>query len=114
MKRREQTIAPLGNRVVIFNTDPDAFHGHPDPLRCPPGTARQSMALYYFTLENDPFVRSTEYRARPGDGLRAVPIYLDKQALRIYDRVKRRLGLSDHAVSGFLRRLERLGRRWKR
>jgi hypothetical protein len=114
MKRRERTIAPVGNRVVIFNTDPDAFHGHPEPLRCPPGTSRQSMALYYFTTEKDPFVRSTEYRARPGDGWRALPIYLDKQALRTYDWVKRRLGLSDNAASGFLRRVEGFGRRWKR
>jgi 2OG-Fe(II) oxygenase superfamily len=114
MKRRERMIAPVGNRVVIFNTDPDAFHGHPEPLCCPPGTSRQSMAFYYFTAEKDPLVRSTEYRARPGDGWRALPIYLDKQALRTYDWLKRRLGLSDSAASGFLRRLERFGRRWKR
>jgi hypothetical protein len=114
MKRRERAIAPVGNRVVIFNTDPDAFHGHPEPLRCPPGTSRQSMALYYFTAENDPLVRSTEYRARPGDGWRALPIYLDKQALRTYDWVKRRFGLSDDAASGLLRRVERFGRRWRR
>jgi 2OG-Fe(II) oxygenase superfamily len=107
MKRCERTIAPVGNRVVIFNTDADAFHGHPEPLRCPDGKSRQSLALYYFTLEKDPPVRSTEYRARPGDGLRALPIYLDKQALRAYDRVKRWFGLSDQAASGFLRRIGR-------
>jgi hypothetical protein len=108
MKRCEQTIAPIGNRIVIFNTDADAFHGHPEPLRCPDGKSRRSLALYYFTLEQDPPVRSTEYRARPGDGLRALPIYLDKHALRMYDKVKRRLGLSDDAVSRFLRRIERI------
>jgi hypothetical protein len=74
MKRREQAIAPSANRAVIFTTDPDSFHGHPDPLRCPPGVARQSMALYYFTAEHDPVVRSTEYRARPRERLRALPI----------------------------------------
>ena len=72
------------------------------------------MALYYFTAEQDPLVRSTEYRARPGDGWRSLPIYLDKQVLRTYDRVKRRLGLSDDAASRLLRRVERLGRRWKK
>src|ERR1700687_3603046 len=51
MKRCEKTIEPIGNRVVIFNTDADSFHGHPEPLRCPPGIARRSMALYYFTVE---------------------------------------------------------------
>jgi hypothetical protein len=43
-----------------------------------------------------------------------LPIYLDKQALRTYDWVKRRLGLSDNAASSFLRRVEGFGRRWKR
>jgi hypothetical protein len=113
MKQREAAIAPLGNRVVIFNTDPDSFHGHPEPLRCPPGVARQSLALYYFTVEEDAMVRSTEYRARPGEGWRALPIYLDKQALRTYDRLKRWLGLSDERASELLRRVERLRPRRK-
>jgi hypothetical protein len=111
MKRCEKRIAPLGNRVVIFNTEADSFHGHPDPLRCPPGTARQSMALYYFTRERNPLVRSTEYRARPGDGARAFSIYLDKQAVRSYERVRRWFGLSDDAASRLLRRLRRFRRR---
>ncbi len=111
MKRCVEKIAPLGNRVVIFNTDADAFHGHPEPLQCPPGVARQSMALYYFTAEEDPVVRSTEYRARPGEGPRSLLIYAAKQAWRAYDRVKRRLGISDQAVSRLLGRLQRFRRR---
>ena len=101
------SIAPVLNRMVIFNTDVDSFHGVPDPLTCPPGTARRSMALYYFTEEPDPVSRSTEYRARPGDGAKGLLIYLDKQALRAYDVVKRRLGFSDAAVSALLRRVRR-------
>lgn len=111
MKHREHTIAPVGNRVVIFNTDADAFHGHPEPLRCPVESPRRSMALYYFTAEDNPRVRSTEYRARPGDGPRSALIYLDKQALRAYDRVKRWMGLSDDSVSRLLKRVERFRRR---
>jgi hypothetical protein len=49
-------------------------------------------------------VRSTEYRARPDEGLRGILIYLDKQALRLYDRAKRRLGISDARMDRFLRR----------
>jgi len=108
MGRCESSIAPTGNRVVIFNTEEDSFHGHPEPLRCPLGTARQSMALYYFSEEVDPLVRSTEYRARPGDGRKGVWIYLDKQVLRAYDRLKRRLQLSDDMTGRVLRLLERL------
>ncbi len=111
MERCEARIAPVGNRVVIFNTDEDSFHGHPDPLRCPPNAARRSMALYYFTEEDNPYVRSTEYRARPGDGRKGIWIFLDKQALRTYDRLKRRLKLHDDSAGRLLRRFERLRRR---
>jgi hypothetical protein len=107
MKRCEKKIAPIGNRAVIFTTDSDSFHGHPEPLRCPPGAARRSLALYYFTAEHDPLVRSTEYRSRPGDGLRSLPIYADKQALRTYYWAKRRFGVSDETATKLLRRLNR-------
>ncbi len=111
MRRCETSIAPVGNRVVIFTTSADSFHGHPTPMRCPPGTARRSLALYYFTEEEHPVVRSTEYRARPGDGLRSLLIYADKQTLRGYDWAKRHLGVSDQAASAVMRRLADVGRR---
>jgi hypothetical protein len=64
------------------------------------------MALYYYTVENEPPARrSTEYRARPQDGaVRAAMIYADKKALRMYDFFKRRFGLDDRLVSRILRR----------
>jgi hypothetical protein len=109
MSRCVRRILPSFNRAVVFNTDPDSFHGHPEPLACPAHVTRKSLALYYFTAETRPFlVRSTEYRARPGDRLRGVAIYLDKMALRGYDRAKRVLGLDDRFASrllGFLARL---------
>lgn len=42
-------IEPAFNRCVIFNTTDVAFHGFPDPLRCPPSETRKSLQLYYFT-----------------------------------------------------------------
>ena len=54
MRQCQRKIAPIGNRAVIFNTDRDSFHGHPEPMRCPDGTARCSLALYYFTIEDRP------------------------------------------------------------
>lgn len=108
MSRCVQTVAPIMNRAVIFRTDPDAFHGHPIPMNCPEDFARRSIALYYFTDESAPFlVRSTEYRARPGDGIRAVPVYLDKMVLRGYDKVKRAFRLQDDFASRLLRLLSR-------
>ena len=103
MRECRRKIGPVFNRCVIFSTDPTSFHGHPDPMTCPPGVTRKSLALYYFTQEEAPMVRSTEYRARPGEGMRGLGIYLDKMALRAYDRTKRALGLDDRFVSSLLR-----------
>jgi hypothetical protein len=44
-----QRIAPLFNRCAIFSTTDHAFHGHPDPLECPEGRFRRSLAFYYYT-----------------------------------------------------------------
>jgi hypothetical protein len=42
-------IAPLLNRCVVFSTTSDSYHGHPEPLTCPDGVFRKSLALYYYT-----------------------------------------------------------------
>lgn len=42
-------IAPLFNRVALFSTTGDSWHGHPDPLTCPEDRSRKSLALYYYT-----------------------------------------------------------------
>ena len=47
-------IAPVFNRMVIFNTNSQSFHGHPEPLRSPPGVFRKSIALYYYSSDIDP------------------------------------------------------------
>jgi 2OG-Fe(II) oxygenase superfamily len=100
-------VAPVGNRVLLFTTDVDSYHGHPDALRFPDGKARQSLALYYFTQEDHVAHRATDYRARPGDGAKGALIWADKKALQLYDVLKRRLGLSDGFVSRTLGRLSR-------
>jgi hypothetical protein len=102
MKQCVEKVAPVANRVLIFTTDGTSFHGHPDPMTCPEGVARRSMALYYFSIEDDPQVRSTEYRARPGDGAHSIVIYADTQMLRAYDWAKRHLGISDQTASKIL------------
>ena len=104
-------VTPRGNRMLVFTTSLDSFHGHPDPLTCPEGQARRSLALYYFTEEAAPVRRSTNYRARPGDGAKGVAIWADRNALALYDRAKRRLGISDEAVQKVLSAANRLRRR---
>jgi hypothetical protein len=66
------------------------------------------MALYYFTYEDKPNVRSTEYRARPNDGSKGILIYLDKMALRIFDMTKRRLGISNSLANRALQLVDRV------
>ena len=44
-------ISPVFNRMVIFDTSNFHYHGHPQPLQCPPDRARKSIALYYYTVD---------------------------------------------------------------
>ena len=49
MAERVQRIAPVAGRVVVFSTTSTSYHGNPEPVACPPGGARRSLALYYYT-----------------------------------------------------------------
>lgn len=42
-------ILPIFNRMAIFSTTDNSWHGHPDPVTCPPDRSRKSLALYYYT-----------------------------------------------------------------
>ncbi len=68
---------PLFNQVLIFNTDEKSLHGFPEPLTCPENVSRKSLALYYYTLEQNEksTARSTNY-SRPSEGW-LVPDYVD-------------------------------------
>jgi hypothetical protein len=47
--RRERSIVPAFNRMVIFDTTPSAYHGHPNPVVAPPTGTRKAISAYYFT-----------------------------------------------------------------
>jgi Rps23 Pro-64 3,4-dihydroxylase Tpa1-like proline 4-hydroxylase len=68
MTRCETKVLPVFNRVMIFGTTDFTFHGHPDPLTCPDGMSRKSLALYYFSngraAEEISGQHSTIFRAR--------------------------------------------------
>ena len=105
-----EKIVPEYNHAVIFNTDAHSFHGHPDRLSCPPDVYRRSLALYYYTEDNDhkSVSRSTDYRPRPCDSkLKSTLIWLDKQALHLYSRAKVKFGFSDRLFSRVVRFLAR-------
>lgn len=61
-------VDPVFNRMVVFNTDDDSYHGHPEPLRCPETVQRKSLALYYYTAAGaEAAPHSTLWRDRPDD-----------------------------------------------
>jgi Rps23 Pro-64 3,4-dihydroxylase Tpa1-like proline 4-hydroxylase len=70
----EAKILPLFNRLAVFGTTDYTYHGHPNPLQCPEGMTRKSLALYYFTngrpAEEVTGEHSTLFKARAPDDFR--------------------------------------------
>jgi hypothetical protein len=73
MTRCEVRTLPIFNRMVIFTTTDFAYHGHPDPLTCPPNRARRSLALYYYTngrpASELSYTHTTLFRTRPDESI---------------------------------------------
>ncbi len=110
MQRCAAKYPPLLNHALIFTTDERSLHGFPEPLSCPEGVSRKSLALYYYTVDQhaEGKTRSTDYRARPVDGLgQSAMIWLDKKAVDLYSRAKARFGFSDDFASKMLGRFSR-------
>ncbi len=68
MKACQRSVEPVFGRAVVFNTDSTSYHGHPDPLECPPDVFRRSLALYYYTIPSKSMLlpHTTRFQARPG------------------------------------------------
>jgi Rps23 Pro-64 3,4-dihydroxylase Tpa1-like proline 4-hydroxylase len=70
--RAERKILPVFNRCAIFSTTSVSFHGHPEPLTCPPDRNRKSIATYYYSNgrpEEDPGLthrHEVAFQERPG------------------------------------------------
>lgn len=71
MRSKVGTVTPAFGRCLVFNTNDFSFHGHPEPLDCPPGQSRRSLALYYYSngrplsdLAGES--HGTQFRRRPG------------------------------------------------
>lgn len=105
MKRCERKIAPRAARCVIFSTDKDSFHGHPEPMQCPEGVFRRSIALYYYTKDRADAI-ATNYQPRPQDsiGKRAL-IFADRLAVSAFHKTKSLFGVRDGAVTGIMSRI---------
>ena len=109
MEGKVHSVAPVYNRCVVFNTDADSFHGHPDPLTTPDGLTRKSMALYYYTASKrvyeDTAAHSTMYKSRANDDaetkkqVRRLVLenymrdLLPPVVNRLYGKIRRKLGI---------------------
>lgn len=62
-----QSIVPVFNRAVMFNTTSHSNHGNPKPVNHPKNQSRKSIALYYYTATWDGLQRehTTQFRTRP-------------------------------------------------
>jgi Rps23 Pro-64 3,4-dihydroxylase Tpa1-like proline 4-hydroxylase len=71
MTKCAQSVLPVFNRTVVFETGDYTWHGHSDPLNCPKERQRLSLATYYYTHHNDDLYEleyhSTDYQRRPTD-----------------------------------------------
>ena len=68
------TVTPTLGQVVVFTCTDESFHGLPDPIQCPEGTFRRSLAFYYFTVDGTtPDPRSTMWKERPGEDFLSRP-----------------------------------------
>lgn len=67
MTKCYQSIVPLFNRCVIFNTTSKSMHGNPRPVSHPEGVPRRSIALYYYTSTWSSTKRehTTQFKRRP-------------------------------------------------
>lgn len=89
MKLCKQFISPDFNRCVVFNTNSESFHGHPDQLTVPYEVSRRSIALYYYTASEEVHRNvkdvSTIFKARPEDSqeLKAAAIEQNNRSLGI-------------------------------
>ena len=72
MTKAVRKVAPEFNRLVIFAITDTAFHGHPEPLACPPDRKRRSLALYYYSNGRPESEKTaphqTLWRSGTGDG----------------------------------------------
>lgn len=69
--------APVGNRLLCFETHDKSFHGHPEPIACPEDQYRSSIILYYYTSASRPSSQITV--SEPHSALWRSKGWLDKR-----------------------------------
>jgi len=52
-KRKITEIEPLFNRIIIFNTTSNSYHGQPTPIATPKNIFRNVFSVFYYSTEKD-------------------------------------------------------------
>ena len=62
-----QSISPKYNQAVLFRTSDISWHGMPEPVKCPEGECRKSIAIYYVSdRRTDAYIRNKAlFQSRP-------------------------------------------------
>lgn len=93
MKQKKMigNIAPIFNRMAMFETNEISFHGHPIPLKTPRNMTRKSIAAYYYS------------QSRPGNEIASEhnTIYINTEGIK---------GKTKNIFSGLKALAERLSR----
>lgn len=65
----KKRIYPNFNTFVCWSTSENSYHGFPDPITCPTGMCRKSIATYYYTADENVSMNShsTVYVKRPNE-----------------------------------------------
>jgi hypothetical protein len=105
MTRCTNSVPPLLNRILIFNTTPTSYHGFPRKLTCPEGVVRKSLAVYYYSIERESSAACgfANFKPLPNQGrTERVLMGLDTAMVQAYSRMKRALGIEDDVASKIL------------
>ena len=108
VKNKVKSIKPIFNRCVIFRTDKESFHGHPEKLNLPENLSRKSIAAYYFIDEKKNLkLRSTYFVGRPKDSFKyKCFIWIDTKLNFIFSFLKRHKIVSNKFASKVLNLLK--------
>ncbi|MGI4792604.1 MAG: 2OG-Fe(II) oxygenase [Janthinobacterium lividum] len=44
-----EKVLPTFGRTILFSQSAESLHGHPEPVACPPGRTRRSIAAYFYS-----------------------------------------------------------------
>lgn len=89
-----ESVAPVFNRGVLFETNEVSYHGHPKPLRTPMGVSRKSLSVYYYTSDRDISELAPEHNTiyRHTDGLSSYVKAAGSAITAFRERLARRRG----------------------